>query len=167
MKLLNLLFFSFFFLFVESWTIDSWRDKKPNIYIQKYKNKKDLKKIENKLKKYAPLVSGSECDDLKRQLRDASFGKRFLLIGGDCAESFGSSTDYTRDMYRILLQMGIFLSYSSGLPTTKIVRMAGQYAKPRSSNTEILPDGKKIQRYKGDIINDIAIHKREADPERM
>ena len=63
--------------------------------------------------------------------------------------------------------MGIFLSYSNGLPTTKIVRMAGQYAKPRTSNTEILPDGKKIQSYKGDIINDISIHKREADPERM
>ena len=167
MKLLYLLFFSFFFLFIESWTIDSWRGKKPNIYIQKYKNKKDLKKVENRLKKCAPLVTGSECDDLKRQLRDASFGKRFLLIGGDCAESFHSTTDYTRDMYRILLQMGIFLSYSNGLPTTKIVRMAGQYAKPRSSNTEILPDGKKIQSYKGDIINDIAIHKREADPERM
>lgn len=167
MKLLKLLFLSFFFLSIDSWTVHSWRKKKPNIFIQKYKNKKELKKVENTLKKYSPLVSGSECEDLKKQLRDVSYGKRFLLMGGDCAESFHSTTNYKRDMYRILLQMGIFLSYSTGIPTTKIVRMAGQYAKPRTSNTETLPNGKKIESYKGDIINDIDPDKREADPNRM
>lgn len=167
MKLLNIFILVFFFISVDSWLIQSWRDKKPNIYIQKYKNEKELRKVEEKLKKYSPLVSGSECEDLKRQLRDVSYGRRFLLIGGDCAESFHSTTNYTRDMYRILLQMGIFLSYSNGLPTTKISRIAGQYAKPRTCNIEILSDGKEIESYKGDIINDISIEKREADPKRM
>ena len=150
-----------------SWTIPSWREKKTSTFIQNYKDNEKLERVEEILKKKAPLVTGSECKDLKDKLKLISFGRGFLLMGGDCAESLDSSTDYVRDMYRLLLQMGLFLSYSNGLPTTKIVRMAGQYAKPRSSDFEILKNGTKIESYKGDIINDICIEKREPDPERM
>ena len=157
----------YFFLFLlpcfSSWSISSWREKKITKFIQDYPNKEKLKDVEDKLKKCAPLVCGTECNDLKNELKDVSFGRKFLLIGGDCAESLDSSTNYIRDMYRILLQMGIFLSYSNGLPTVKITRMAGQYAKPRSSEYELLKNGTKIESYKGDIIND----GREPDPERM
>lgn len=150
-----------------SWTTFSWRDKKPTKFIQKYKDEEKLKQVENTLKKYGPLVSGSECDDLKRKLREVSIGKKFLLMGGDCAESLESSTNYNRDLFRLLLHMGIFLSYSNGLPTVKIPRIAGQFAKPRSNDFEILQNGTKIESYKGDIINDISKENREPDPERM
>ena len=167
---MKLQFYLLFFLLpscLQSWTISSWREKKITKFIQDYPNKEKVKVVEDKLRKFAPLVSGSECNDLKKTLAEVSFGRKFLLIGGDCAESLDSSTNYTRDMYRILLQMGIFLSYSNGLPTVKITRMAGQYAKPRSSEYEVLKNGTKIESYKGDIINDICIEKREPDPERM
>lgn len=167
MKLNFFLLIFLLFPCFHSWTVPSWRDKKKNKFIQEYPKKKKLKMIENQLKKKAPLVSGSECDDLKRQIREVSSGRAFLLIGGDCAESLDSSTNYVRDMYKLLLQMGIFLSYSNGLPTVKITRMAGQYAKPRSSDFEILKNGTKIESYKGDIINDISIHNRNPDPNRM
>lgn len=150
-----------------AWNIDSWRIKEKSVYLPTYSNTKNLLEVEDKLKSCAPIVTGNECLELKRKLAKVGSGKAFLLIGGDCAESFDSSTNYHRDMYRLLLKMGLFLSYSNGLPTIKIARMGGQYAKPRSQPFELLENGTKIESYRGDIINDISIENRDPDPYRM
>ena len=165
------IFFFFFIPFVVSWSPSSWRDVPRTRFIQKYPNKKHLDDVQDKLKKCAPLVNSYECNDLKRQIHLASVGKAFVLMGGDCAESLENfSPNYVRDMYRLLLQMGLFLSYANGLPTIKISRMAGQFAKPRSEEYETIQIGNHvdfIEPYKGDIINGISQKERHADPERM
>lgn len=158
-------------LVVTAWTPTSWKLKSNTNYIQDYHNKYELKKVEEQLSGYSPLVTAYECEDLKKKIHLASQGKAFVLMGGDCAESFTMSTpNYTRDMYRLLLQMGIFLSYANGVPTVKIARMAGQYAKPRSENYETIKNGSSIdfiESYKGDIINNHCPKQRKPDPYRM
>lgn len=165
-----LLFFLLSFK-VYAWTPYSWKSKSKTIYIQDYHNKKELKEVEDKLLSYSPLVTGHECDDLKSKIHLASKGKAFVLMGGDCAESFDTFTpNYVRDMYRLLLQMGIFLSYANGIPTVKIARMAGQYAKPRSENFETITNGTSIdfiESYKGDIINGYNRDERYPKADRM
>lgn len=169
--MIKLLLLILLFNYTNAWTPDSWKLKSKTNYIQDYHNKKELKKVENILSTYSPLVTGHECDDLKNQIHLASRGKAFVLIGGDCAESLDSFTpNYVRDMYKLLLQMGIFLSYVNGVPTVKIARMAGQYAKPRSENYETINNGTSIdfvESYKGDIINGYSRKDRYPDPNRM
>jgi 3-deoxy-7-phosphoheptulonate synthase len=169
---MRLLFFYIFFLpSVASWTPSSWRDIQRTRFIQKYSDKKHLENVQDKLKKCFPLVSSYECNDLKQKIHQASTGKAFVLMGGDCAESLENfSSNYIRDMYRLLLQMGLFLSYANGVPTIKISRMAGQFAKPRSDEYEKIQIGKNIEfiePYKGDIINGVSKKDRQPDPERM
>lgn len=169
MKLLFL--FLFFIPFVISWSPASWKNVPKTRFIQRYPNKKHLNNVQDKLKKCAPLVNSYECNDLKKKIHEASIGTAFVIMGGDCAESFDNfSTNYVRDMYRLLLQMGLFLSYANGVPTIKISRMAGQFAKPRSEEYEKIQIGNSIdfiEPYKGDIINGVSKKDRRPDPDRM
>jgi 3-deoxy-7-phosphoheptulonate synthase len=161
-KLIQLLFLPI--LLVNSWSKSSWRTKIIR-QIPQYKDEKILNSCEEKLSKLSPLVFAGECDNLQNELAKISNGQGFLLMGGDCSESFKDfSTDRIRDTYRLILQMGMILTYGSGLPTTKIGRIAGQFAKPRSDEFELVDD-KKVLTYRGDIIN--SLDNREPDPERM
>jgi len=151
----------FLIYYLNFWTKHSWRTKKIS-QIPEYKNKEELLTVENKLSKFTPLVFAGECDNLRFSLGRISMGNGFLLMGGDCSESFKDfNVDKIRDTYRLILQMGLILTHASGLPVTKIGRIAGQFAKPRSEEFE--KDGRLT--YRGDIINDV--NNRTVDPERM
>jgi 3-deoxy-7-phosphoheptulonate synthase len=162
MKLLQYVFLPI--VLVSSWSKSSWRTK--NIkQIPDYEDKDKLNHYENKLTKLAPLIFAGECDNLQTELTKISQGQGFLLMGGDCSESFKDfSTDKVRDTYRLILQMGMILTYGTGLPTTKIARIAGQFAKPRSDEYEMV-NGQKVLTYRGDIIN--SLDDRKPDPEKM
>ncbi|MCH7932008.1 MAG: 3-deoxy-7-phosphoheptulonate synthase class II [Proteobacteria bacterium] len=150
------------------WTPDSWRSF-PIEQQPVWPDPAALEAVESKLKSYPPLVFAGEARRLKAQLGDVAEGRAFLLQGGDCAESFAEfHPDNIRDTFRVLLQMAVVLTYGADRPVVKVGRMAGQFAKPRSSDTEI-QDGVALPSYRGDIINGIEFtpEAREPDPERM
>lgn len=116
-----------------------------------------------------PLVFAGEVDRLRERLAQAARGEAFVLQGGDCAETFaGATADKIRDRVRTLLQMAVVLTYGASMPVIKVGRMAGQFAKPRSSDTETR-DGVTLPAYRGDIVNgyDFTPESREANPARM
>ena len=121
------------------------------------------------LKSYPPLVFAGECDDLKGHIAQAAEGKAFWLQGGDCAETFASATaDSIRDRIKTILQMAAILQYYSSMPVIKVGRMAGQFAKPRSADTETRGDV-TLPAYRGDAVNDLAFtpEARRPDPQRL
>ncbi|MFT4084603.1 MAG: 3-deoxy-7-phosphoheptulonate synthase class II [Nocardioides sp.] len=126
-----------------------------------------------RLRTLPPLVFAGECDELKEKIAAASRGDAFILQGGDCAETFVDATaDNTRNKLRVLLQMAVVLTYAASVPVVKIGRLAGQYAKPRSSNDETrqTPDGPvTLPAYRGDAVNgyDFTPESRIPDPQRM
>ncbi len=150
------------------WTPSSWREK-PILQQPTYPNQDELNKVLCELKNYPPLVFAGEARSLKSQLANVSEGKAFLLQGGDCAESF-SEFDGTniRDTFKAILQMAVVLTYAGGLPVVKVGRLGGQFAKPRSGNTET-KDCVTLDSYRGDIINgvDFTAESRTPDPQRM
>lgn len=151
-----------------SWKPDSWRTF-PIKHVPEYPNPAELLTIENKLHTYPPLVFAGETRRLKAQLAAAAKGEAFVLQGGPCAENFEEFTaDIIRDVFRILLQMAIVLTYGAKVPVVKIGRIAGQFAKPRSSPTETL-QGKELLSYRGEIINGTEFSEisRVPDPKRM
>lgn len=151
-----------------NWTPQSWREHE-GIQMPTYNDIAALNATEQKLSNYPPLVFAGEARSLKADLAEVSQGKAFLLQGGDCAESFAEfHPNNIRDTFRVILQMAVVLTYASKQPTVKLGRMAGQFAKPRSSDIETI-NGVDLPSYRGDIINDIAFEKeaREPDPERM
>lgn len=153
---------------MDLWTPDSWRNK-PRLQIPQYEDEAKLNKVETILATYPPLVFAGETRKLKARLAEVSEGKAFLLQGGDCAESFNEFHSNTiHDNFRILLQMAIVLAFGEKLPIVKIGRMAGQFAKPRSSDDETR-EGVTLPSYRGDIINghEFEAITRKADPERM
>ena len=153
---------------MDIWKKSDWREK-PRVQMPDYQNTKVLHDVEAQLSKYPPLVFAGEARSLKRQLGDVANGKGFLLQGGDCAESFEEfSADNIRDTFRVMLQMAVVLTYGAKCPVIKVGRMAGQFAKPRSSDTEII-NGLELPSYRGDIINDIAFNSeaRKPNPKRM
>ena len=153
---------------MSKWSINSWRGYKAK-HIPEYPDKSELEKTESQLKTYPPLVFAGEARDLKRHLAKVSEGKAFLLQGGDCAESFDDfNADYIRDTFKVLLQMSVTLTAAGNCPVVKVGRMAGQFAKPRSSPKEEI-DGIELDSYKGDIINDMEFTEssRVPDPQRM
>ncbi len=153
---------------MSKWTVNSWRGYKAK-HIPEYPDKSELEKTESQLKTYPPLVFAGEARDLKRHLAKVSEGKAFLLQGGDCAESFDDfNADYIRDTFKVLLQMSVTLTAAGNCPVVKVGRMAGQFAKPRSSPKEEI-DGVELESYKGDIINDMEFTEssRAPDPQRM
>lgn len=151
-----------------NWTPQSWRDK-PIKQQPTYADTNLLKEIETTLSGYPPLVFAGEARSLKKELAQASEGKAFVLQGGDCAESFADFNGTSiRDLLKVMLQMAVVLTYSGSCHIVKISRAAGQYAKPRSSDSETVGDV-TLPSYRGDIVNDIAFTEeaRLPDPNRM
>ncbi len=122
-----------------------------------------------RLRTMPPLVFAGECDDLKAKIAAVSRGEAFLLQGGDCAETFaGVTADNVRNKLRVLLQMAVVLTYAASVPVVKVGRIAGQYAKPRSSDLETR-DGVTLPAYRGDAVNgfDFTPESRVPDPQRL
>jgi 3-deoxy-7-phosphoheptulonate synthase len=150
------------------WTPDSWRAC-PIRQVPAYPDQAALEAMEAKIGRYPPLVFAGEARRLKAQLALASEGKAFVLQGGDCAESFSDFTANSfRDTFRVLLQMAVVLTFGATLPVVKMGRMAGQFAKPRSSDTETVGDV-TLPSYRGDIVNgpEFTAEARIPDPARM
>ncbi len=149
------------------WSLESWRtrpvDQQPDWPTD------ELPAVLEELKNVPPLVFAGEARSLTEALAAASAGRAFVLQAGDCAEAFSAfSANAIRDKLKIILQMSVVLTYGSGVPTVKIGRIAGQFAKPRSSATEIR-DGVELPSFRGDIVNDIGFtaEDRRADPQRL
>ncbi len=151
------------------WTPDSWRTK-PAKQLPTYgDHHAQLAKIEADLAQMPPLVFAGEARTLKSRLADAAIGEAFVLQGGDCAESFAEfGANKVRDTFRVLMQMAVVLTFAASVPVIKMGRMAGQFAKPRSEDTETR-DGVTLPTYRGDIINgiDFTAEARIPDPTRM
>jgi len=136
------------------WAKADWRAK-PRMQMPDYLDQGALHAVEAELSKYPPLVFAGEARRLKTELAGVSRGEGFLLQGGDCAESFAEfSADNIRDTFKVMLQMAMVLTYGAKVPVVKIGRMAGQFAKPRSTPTEV-KDGVELPSYRGDIINEL------------
>jgi 3-deoxy-7-phosphoheptulonate synthase len=151
-----------------SWTPSSWREF-PIKQQPTYLDQEELRNVESKLKEYPPLIFAGEARTLKEHLAKVGRGEAFLLQGGDCAESFSDfKADTIKNLFKLMLQMNMVLMYSSGKPIIKIGRVAGQFAKPRSSDYEE-KDGVKLPSYRGDIINKIDFTKeaRVPNPQNM
>jgi 3-deoxy-7-phosphoheptulonate synthase len=124
-----------------------------------------LKNIEKQISNYPPLVFAGETRTLKEELGKVSRGEAFLLQGGDCAESFSQfSADNIRDTFKVMLQMAMVLTFAAKVPVVKIGRMAGQFAKPRSTPTEII-NGVELPSYRGDIINELEFNLKARTPD--
>src|ERR1700744_2119868 len=153
---------------IQNWSPDSWRAK-PAKQAPTYKDAQKLSNVEARLAKLPPLVFAGEARRLKKKLAKVAAGEAFLFQGGDCAESFAEfGANNIRDTFRLILQMAVVLTFGGGIPVVKVGRMAGQFAKPRSGDTET-KDGITLPSYRGDCINglDFTPQSREPDPERM
>ncbi len=151
-----------------SWSPSSWRDF-PIKQQPVYEDVESLRQIEEQLKTFPPLIFAGEARELKANLAKVAHGEAILLQGGDCAESFANfNAANIRDLFKVLLQMNMVLMYATGKPVVKIGRIAGQYAKPRSSDYEEI-GGVKLPSYRGDIVNDVAFSEeaRKPKPEKL
>ena len=153
---------------MSKWSQSSWRSF-PVAQMPKYPNASKLTEVEKRLSTYPALVYEAEVLKLRHHLGRVAEGKAFLLQGGDCAESFADFRPETiRDSFRVLLQMSIVLTFGAKRPVVKVGRVAGQFAKPRSSDSETR-QGTTLPAYRGDIINghEFSESARIPDPERM
>jgi 3-deoxy-7-phosphoheptulonate synthase len=153
----------------ERWTPAGWRSKPAKHIPTDYPDPAALTAVEAELRGQPPLVFAGEARALKAKLGDVAAGRAFLLQGGDCAESFKEfSADNIRDTFRLLLQMAVVLTFAGGAPVVKVARMAGQFAKPRSSPTETI-GGVTLPSYRGDNINGMGFDEAERapDPQRL
>jgi len=151
-----------------NWTKTGWRKytvlQQPN-----WPDKDRLEEILATISTLPPLVFAGEIRDLKEQLAQASRGEAFLLQGGDCSEEFARCTaPNIRETLKVLLQMAVTLTYAGGKPVVKVGRIAGQYAKPRSADTEMV-NGVELPSYRGDMANSIepTLEARTPDPARL
>jgi 3-deoxy-7-phosphoheptulonate synthase len=152
----------------QTWTPSSWRDR-PVAQQPDWPSPDDLDRVTKTLTGYPPLVFAGEARALRERLARVARGEAFLLQAGDCAESFEAfSADAIRDKLKVILQMAVVLMYSAGVEVVKVGRIAGQYAKPRSSSTETV-EGVELPSFRGHLVNDIAFTEaaRLADPERL
>jgi 3-deoxy-7-phosphoheptulonate synthase len=150
------------------WAPDSWKSK-PVVQVPDYPDKAALAEVEAKLATFPPLVFAGEARQLKKSLGEVAAGNAFLLQGGDCAESFlEHRADNIRDFFRVFLQMAVVLTYAGGSPVVKVGRLAGQFAKPRSSPTEKKGEI-ELPSYRGDIVNgaEFTAAARKPDPHRQ
>jgi 3-deoxy-7-phosphoheptulonate synthase len=151
-----------------AWAPESWRDHEAR-QLPDYPDQTALAAAEAQIAGYPPLVFAGEARALMAELATVAAGRGFLLQGGDCAESFAEfHANNIRDTFRVILQMAVVLTYASKLPIVKVGRMAGQFAKPRSSGMEEI-GGVLLPSYRGDNVNDIAFTEasRTPDPQRM
>ena len=152
----------------KNWTPTSWRGK-PIKQVPYYPDAQAVSDVEARLRTYPPLVFAGEARKLKKQLAAVSRGESFLLQGGDCAESFAEhGADNIRDFFRVFLQMAVVLTFGASQPIVKVGRIAGQFAKPRTSDTET-KNGIELPIYRGDIINgtEFTEQSRTPDPARQ
>src|SRR5438309_1368133 len=152
----------------DRWTPEGWR-KKPALQMPDYPDAAALAEVERQLATFPPLFFAGEARNLKRQLARVAQGQAFLLQGGDCAESFAEhAANNIRDFFRVFLQMAIVLTYAGASPVVKVGRIAGQFAKPRSSPVE-KRGNVELPVYRGDIINgtDFTAASRVPDPRRL
>jgi 3-deoxy-7-phosphoheptulonate synthase len=152
----------------QKWSPESWRGR-PIKQVPDYPDDAALHTVEATLRHYPPLVFAGEARRLKRALGEVAEGRAFLLQGGDCAESFAEfHPNNIRDTFRVLLQMAVVLTYGAACPVVKVSRMAGQFAKPRSADTET-QGGVTLPSYRGDIVNGMEFNAaaRKPDPQRM
>jgi 3-deoxy-7-phosphoheptulonate synthase len=148
--------------------LDYWRTL-PIKQQPQWPNAEAVQEASSRLASYPPLVFAGEVDTLRERLAQAAQGKAFLLQGGDCAETFaGATADKIRNRIKTVLQMAVVLTYAAEMPVIKMGRMAGQFAKPRSSDTETRGEV-TLPAYRGDIVNgyDFTPESREANPERL
>ena len=139
---------------MNNWSPSSWRNF-PIKQQPTYKDLEKLKKVEDELASYPPLIFAGEARSLKSKLANVVDGKAFLLQGGDCAESFNAfNAANIKDLFKVMMQMAVVLTFSGGCPVVKVGRVAGQFAKPRSADDETI-DGITLPSYRGDIVNDI------------
>ena len=151
------------------WTPESWRSKPVRHMPTDYPDMAALERVEDELRAMPPLVFAGEARNLKDRLAQVEAGNAFLLQGGDCAESFKEfSTDNIRDTLRLILQMAVVLTFAGRKPVVKVGRIAGQFAKPRSSAVEQIGDV-ELPSYRGDIINGMGFtpEERLPDPQRL
>ena len=150
------------------WTPSSWRAR-PAQQIPDYPDLSAVAQVEKQLAGFPPLVFAGEARKLKRALGEAALGRAFLLQGGDCAEAFAEhAADNIRDFFRVFLQMAVVMTFAAASPIVKVGRIAGQFAKPRSTANETV-DGVELPSYRGDIVNGIAFDAaaRTPDPVRQ
>ena len=150
------------------WQPDSWRAR-PAMQMPVYPDPAELAAVQRELQALPPLVTSWEILALKQQLAEAQEGKRFLLQGGDCAENFGDcNSEVISNRLKVLLQMSLVLVHGLKLPVVRVGRFAGQYAKPRSADTEAR-GGVVLPSYRGDIVNgpEFTAQARTPDPRRM
>jgi 3-deoxy-7-phosphoheptulonate synthase len=148
--------------------LDAWRDR-PAAQQPGWPDPAAAAAVTREIARIPPLVFAGECDSLKERLAAVARGEAFVLQGGDCAETFaGSTADAIRGKLRTLLQMAVILTYAASVPVVKIGRLAGQFAKPRSSDTETR-DGIALPAYRGDAVNglEFTAEARAPDPQRM
>jgi 3-deoxy-7-phosphoheptulonate synthase len=153
---------------MENWTRSSWRDK-PITQQPDYPDPQGLRQVEAELDRRPPLVFANEIEDLNQALARVSQGRAFLLHGGDCAESFAEfDADKIIDTCKVLLQMAVVLTFAGSCPVIKVGRLAGQFAKPRSAQTETVGN-LKLPSYRGDMVNALAFSPaaRTPDPQRL
>ena len=151
------------------WTPDSWRTRPVKHMPTDYPDMAELERVEDELRAMPPLVFAGEARNLKDRLALVEAGNAYLLQGGDCAESFKEfSTDNIRDTLRLILQMAVVLTFAGRKPVVKVGRIAGQFAKPRSSAVEQI-DEVELPSYRGDIINGMGFtpQERTPDPQRL
>src|SRR4030088_2584275 len=152
----------------QEWSPRSWREL-PIRQGPGYAVKAAFAGVEEPLHRFPPLVFAGEARRLQDRLADVVAGKSFLLQGGDCAESFAEfHPDNIRDTFRVLLQMSVVLTFAGAMPVVKVGRIAGQFAKPRSEDTETQGGGTPPS-YRGDTINSIEFDAkgRVPDPDRL
>jgi 3-deoxy-7-phosphoheptulonate synthase len=153
---------------ISSWSPESWRTH-PARQMPTYPDQGRLDAVCGQLRAFPPLIFAGEVQALRAQLAEVAAGRAFLLQGGDCAESFDMlDGDAARETFRVLLQMSVVLTYAAAQAVVKVGRIAGQYAKPRSADTETR-DGVTLPSYRGDIINGGAFTEadRVPQPERL
>ena len=152
----------------QPWSRESWRHF-PARQQPAWPDAADLERVLKILEGFPPLVFAGEARNLTAKLSDVAAGRAFLLQAGDCAESFDSlSADSIRDKLRVILQMAVVLTYSAGVPVAKVGRIAGQFAKPRSSPTEVVQE-ETLPSFRGHMVNDITFSAsaRVADANRL
>ena len=148
---------------MKKWNLNSWA-KLPAKHLPVYQDKEELDLVLSKIKKYPPLVFAGESRSLIKSLAEVAEGKAFLLQGGDCAESFSDfHPDNIKNSFKVILQMAVVLTFGASCPVVKVGRIAGQFAKPRSSDKETI-DGIELESYKGDIINGIEFTESDRNP---